>query len=920
MQGETKPHFDEKGYPKNELKTARDLLEHKVEERTAELVRLNSLLEEKYAEALRLSDEQYKNVVESLGLGVAAISTKMEVLAINSQMKRWFPDIDLTKKSFCYKVIRFCEDEAPCPDCSPIRTMKDGQIHESLEERLLAGEKRICRIISAPLRDSNSQIIGASVLLEDVTERVKTEEKIRELNEELELKVAKRTEELTAVNQQLERKIFEQTLAVQALRESETRFRGFFENSRDAIALSRQGMHVLVNPAFLEMFGYSDMEELLGLPVTDLVVPAERAKVWEVVTRPEEKTLISSFYETRGLRKDGSEFYMQSHLSGIKLHEEEYILAIIRDVTAKKQVELMLNKRLVYEKMLVEISFRAILAKSVQQFWENCSKVIGQSLDVSRAYVVLQPEGTQRAETVLEWTVPGVPSRQAEPATTGQEEILWLGQELAKNDIVNYPDIIKIPAVEVRKSLINRDIKSFLAVRLIVDGRYYGYIGISENRYYTEWPSEDADILKTMAQIISGMIERQKIERDLHAEKEQLSVTLRSIGDGVITTDLLGRVSIINAVAARITGWVSGEALGQTVDKVFRVVDERTHRPVFGPIRMLAEEGEETGIFGQVSILDREENKKIVYYSCAPIPSGEGNYEGYILVFNDITERKRTEAQLALSQKMESIGLLAAGIAHEINTPMQYISDNTNFIQDSFNSLHTLVEGYRECLVVGSDPKEQGHLQSLREQEEQLDVDYLLSEIPQALQQTKEGIARVTKLVRAMKEFSHPGKREKALADLNRAIEVTATISRNEWKYVADLNLDLDHELPMVNCTIDEINQVVLNMIVNAADAIKRLAEKVGIEAPKGRITIGTRRDGEYVEIMVSDTGEGIAPEIIDKIFDPFFTTKEVGKGTGQGLAIAHDIIVNKHMGLIQVESEPGNGTTFRVCLPANAG
>jgi len=167
-----------------------------------------------------------------------------------------------------------------------------------------------------------------------------------------------------------------------------------------------------------------------------------------------------------------------------------------------------------------------------------------------------------------------------------------------------------------------------------------------------------------------------------------------------------------------------------------------------------------------------------------------------------------------------------------------------------------------------------------------------------------------------MKEFAHPGKRGKAPGNLNRAVESTVTISRNEWKYVAELEMELQPDLPPVPCVIDEINQVILNMIVNAAHAIAAVVNRDLGE--KGKIRVATRREGDFAQIIISDTGTGIPPEIIDRIFDLFFTTKEVGRGTGQGLAIAHDIVVNKHKGNITVESEVGKGTTFTIWLPLN--
>jgi signal transduction histidine kinase len=194
------------------------------------------------------------------------------------------------------------------------------------------------------------------------------------------------------------------------------------------------------------------------------------------------------------------------------------------------------------------------------------------------------------------------------------------------------------------------------------------------------------------------------------------------------------------------------------------------------------------------------------------------------------------------------------------------------------------------------------------------DIDYFRTEIPKAIDQSIDGIQRVSKIVRAMKDFSHPDMGEKTLTDLNRSIETTVTVARNEWKYVAEMKLDLDPNLPMVACITSEINQVILNLIVNAAHAI---GEKAGDGAGgKGTITISTRSEGDMVEIRVADTGTGIPDSYSGRVFEPFFTTKAVGKGTGQGLAIAYNVVAKKHAGTILFETEIGKGTTFIVHLP----
>jgi signal transduction histidine kinase len=286
------------------------------------------------------------------------------------------------------------------------------------------------------------------------------------------------------------------------------------------------------------------------------------------------------------------------------------------------------------------------------------------------------------------------------------------------------------------------------------------------------------------------------------------------------------------------------------------------------------------------------------------------------LVFvRDMTQRKQLQIQLSQAQKLESIGQLAAGIAHEINTPTQYVGDNTRFLQGSFHDLFGLIEKYRYLLKTAKEGEiSQKVIAEVERTEDNTDLEYLSEEIPKAIQQSLEGIDRVAKIVRAMKEFSHPGTKEKKAIDINKAIETTITIARNEWKYVSEMVTDFDSSLPLVPCLPDDLNQVILNIIINAAHAI---AGTVGDGSKgKGTITIKTSpKDGE-AEIRISDTGTGIPEEIRNRIFDPFFTTKEVGKGTGQGLTIAHSIIVKKHGGSLSFETEVGKGTTFIISLP----
>jgi PAS domain S-box-containing protein len=287
---------------------------------------------------------------------------------------------------------------------------------------------------------------------------------------------------------------------------------------------------------------------------------------------------------------------------------------------------------------------------------------------------------------------------------------------------------------------------------------------------------------------------------------------------------------------------------------------------------------------------------------------------------NEAREKEKLQSQLLHTQKLESVGQLAAGIAHEINTPTQYVGTNIDFLEDGFKNIATLIGAYRKLLKAEKDHSVTPALiQEVEETLEAADWEYLSQEFPLAIAQSKDGVHRISTIVRAMKEFSHPGSKDKIPLSLNDLINTTLIVSRNEWKYIADMETDFADDLPQVPCLSDEMGQVFLNLLVNAAHAI---ATQLG-ENPsgaKGRISISTRQVAGQVEVRLQDTGCGIPADILSKVFDPFFTTKEVGKGTGQGLTIARDVVVTKHGGTLDVESEPGQGATFIIRLPIISG
>ncbi|HEX2100039.1 MAG TPA: ATP-binding protein, partial [Candidatus Synoicihabitans sp.] len=335
-------------------------------------------------------------------------------------------------------------------------------------------------------------------------------------------------------------------------------------------------------------------------------------------------------------------------------------------------------------------------------------------------------------------------------------------------------------------------------------------------------------------------------------------------------------------------------------------------------------------------MLDREEKEtwpdgRVTWVSTSkfPLRDDDGRIVGTFGISRDITrtkmevlERQKMEAELQLAQKLESIGRLAAGIAHEVNTPTQFITDNTRFLQDSFAQIENVLLRYRalaDAVMAGADAAAglSEAIAAARAAEQAAELDYLLREIPQTLQQSLEGLQRIARIVCSMKEFSHPSSPHLAPTDINRAIETAITVSRHEWKYVADMVMDFAPDMPPVPCLVDTFGQVILNLVINAAHAIQDALRSAGPDAPRqGTITVRTRHDASCAYIEIADTGTGIPASIRDRIFEPFFTTKGVGKGTGQGLSIVRNVIVRDHHGAVDFLTEEGRGTTFQIRLP----
>jgi PAS domain S-box-containing protein len=392
---------------------------------------------------------------------------------------------------------------------------------------------------------------------------------------------------------------------------------------------------------------------------------------------------------------------------------------------------------------------------------------------------------------------------------------------------------------------------------------------------------------------VSG--ERRSLQDALAHERNVLRTMIDMIPAYIYAKDAGSRFTAANKLVANRMGTIPEGLIGKTD---FDFYPREMAEKFFNDEQALLKSGE--------ALIDCEEvahdsitgEDRVLLTSKIPLHDQDGKLTGVVGIGFDITERKAAEARMASSDRLESIGRLAAGVAHEINTPIQYLNDSVSFIREGVGELLAHIDKLHAAMPARPEGDD--------------DIEYLREELPPALSRVADGLSRIAEIVRSMKHFSHADQREMSLVDLNAAIASTLVIARSEYKDCADLET-VYGEIPQITCHGGQINQVVLNLVVNAAHAIDDMVRKQG---GRGKLTVKTSVEGGFVVITIADTGGGIPESIRARIFDPFFTTKEVGKGTGQGLSIARNVIVKGHGGELEFDTEPGQGTTFFIRLP----
>ncbi len=424
------------------------------------------------------------------------------------------------------------------------------------------------------------------------------------------------------------------------------------------------------------------------------------------------------------------------------------------------------------------------------------------------------------------------------------------------------------------------------------------YFAMDRERYLVEHSIEVSS--REMKDLTAKLVE----------ERDKFASIFKATPRGTAITNTEGIILETNQALVDMLGFPSEEVVGKHVSEF---VDRDEAESVRARVADLAS-ARITMSRNHHRLVTKRAQPLLADIQATAVLDPQGRTKMIVTLLEDVTEQKRLEVELRHSQKLESVGRLAAGIAHEINTPIQFVGDNVSFLSGAFEQLITLCGTYRSlCEKAATAPLSQEDIAQQRHDEETADLEYIRQNVPTSIASTIDGVGRVARIVQSMKAFAHPDRGERSSADINSALRNTLTVATNELKYVAKVETEYG-DIPAVSCFLSDLNQVFLNLLVNAAHAI---ADVVGKSGQRGTIRVRTHLEENHVVVAIGDTGTGIPLAAQSKIFDPFFTTKGVGKGTGQGLALAHSVVVEQHGGKITFETEIGKGTTFYVHIPA---
>jgi PAS domain S-box-containing protein len=690
--------------------------------------------------------------------------------------------------------------------------------------------------------------------------------------------------------------------AEEALEASEERYRSLVCNVPDVVwTADADGRFAFISPNIEQLSGFA-MEEVYTQGARlffGCIHPADVGKVREGF-----QALFAQGQgydvECRMRRKSGEWIWARYRAAATyERNGVRYADGLLSDITARKRVEERLRVQYEATRALAECN---TLGEATPTILQSLCEALGWEHGVlwevdRKANILRWVKGWHRLSLDLEELEAAQRQITFSPGAGVAGSVWSTGQPAWIPDITSFDGYTKIAA--------NRGLRAAVTFPIVSGGVVVSVMQLF-SREVVQPDEQVLEMLMSIAGQIGPLIDRQRAEEALQRSEERARLLFATIPHPAYVFDIETLDFLeINDAAVQHYGYSRDEFLqmkatdirpAEEVERLKRNLQQvRSTKAASGQWKHRTKDGR---------IIDVEVNFQSLDYD---------GHKAHLAIAQDVTERNRLEVDLRHAQKLEAVGSLAAGIAHEINTPIQFVGDNARFLQDAFTDLTKVLDRYhhlRDAVANGGAGREM--VEGVAEAEKAADMDYLLEEIPNALAQSLEGVTRVATIVRAMKEFAHPDQREKTATDLNKALESTLIVARNEIKYVADAQTDFGN-LPLVLCHGGDMNQVFLNLLVNAAHAIQ---ERVRGSNRRGVIGVQTRQEGGHALISISDTGCGIPENIRAKIFEPFFTTKEVGRGTGQGLAIARSIVVEKHGGTLTFASEVGKGTTFYIRLP----
>ncbi len=674
------------------------------------------------------------------------------------------------------------------------------------------------------------------------------------------------------------------------------------------------------------LYGYL-AEEAVGRKIVDLVVPEHsRAELLGLRAGAQAGRPASAELDVHD--KEGRVFPIYVRHRRVALGAEDRLISVSVDISERRDTEQAIRRHAEGQAELADLGRLALRGAPLEELFDAAVGAAWRVLSSDGAWLLEhRPDaGSPLVRAEVGWPEVGI----GEPLD-GEEDSLS-GYVVRSRGSVVVEDWDQERRFRCSETRLARGMRCSVGVLIDSPDAPFGVLEVQ----YTEpgaVPPDCLTFLDGLANVLGAaiqsrsaqdMIARQSASlavmteslRGLVGEKESL---IEQIPGVVVVFDLYadgsGEFVFVSRHCESILGVGSSELLGDTARFLQRVHPEDRRRvndvvrqqsaagsdPVPGDYRFVRPDGTEVWLRGVFALVHVEEEFRRVQSVLFDVTAEK----------QAALDRDRLELDLRLAQKLEAVGQLAAGVAHEINTPVQFIGNSVTFLKRAADKLLVLTEVYRELLhsqqPLSKDERQQRALRA----EEDANLDYLIERIPPAFERSLDGIERVSSIVRAMREFAHPST-ARAPIDVNQGIQTTVIVAKNEYKYVADVELELG-ELPLVMANAGDLNQVFLNLIVNASHAIEA---RVGDSGERGKISVATSANDADVLITISDTGCGIPAEISGRVFDPFFTTKPVGRGTGQGLAIAHTIVVERHHGAINFEPNLAGGTTFRIRLP----